>query len=183
VDKDSVQVNETYTISWGQVSGAASYDISENGSWTNVGNITYKLYSKSDTGSYIYKVRAKNSCGTGPENNTVLVRIMSKTPVAENEDNQQLPTQYTLSQNFPNPFNPETKLEFTLPKACHVRLDIYDIVGRRVRTLVDEYLVAGYKVVNWNGKDDSENEVPTGVYFYRIKAGEFTQAKKMILLK
>lgn len=182
-DKTSVRTNETYKISWGQVSGATSYYLSENSSWTDVGNITYKYYSKNDTGSYIYKVRARNGCGDGPVNNQILVKVSSSTPVAENEDNQQLPTQYTLSQNYPNPFNATTKLEFTLPKACQVRLDIYNVLGKRIRTLIDEYLSAGYKTVTWDGKDDNGNDVSTGIHFYRIKAGEFSQAKRMVLLK
>jgi hypothetical protein len=123
-----------------------------------------------------WRVRGKSICD-GPWSDPFIY-----TDVKE-ENYNEMPSQFSLNQNYPNPFNPQTKLEFTLSKGCHVRLDIYNILGKRIRTLINEHQTAGYKRVSWDGKDDNGYEVPTGVYFYRIKAGEFTQAKKMILLK
>jgi hypothetical protein len=98
-----------------------------------------------------------------------------------NED--QVPYTFELFQNYPNPFNPTTNIRFNLPRSGHVRLDIYNILGRRVRTLVNEDLPAGHKLVTWDGTNDQGKEVASGVYFYRIQARDHTEAKKMLLLK
>jgi len=90
---------------------------------------------------------------------------------------------YTLNQNYPNPFNPICRIEYALPADCQVTLSIYNILGQRVRVLVDEYQSAGHKSVKWDGRDDQGKEVTSGIYFYRIQAGDFTEAKKMLLLK
>lgn len=104
------------------------------------------------------------------------------TEVKEIEEDQ-VPYSFELFQNYPNPFNPTTNIRFSLPRSGHVRLDIYNILGRRVRTLVDEALLAGHKLVTWDGKDENGNDVSSGIYFYRLQTGNFSQARKMILLK
>lgn len=96
---------------------------------------------------------------------------------------QDLPKSFALLPNYPNPFNPETYIEYTLPADCQVTLAVYNILGQKVRTLINEHQPAGLKSVRWDGKDDSGNQVSAGVYFYSIKADNFSQAKKMILLK
>jgi hypothetical protein len=93
------------------------------------------------------------------------------------------PSEFTLYQNYPNPFNPTTKIEFTLSKSGFVTLQIYDILGRKVRTLVLEELSSGYKSVIWDGKNDDGKDVASGIYFYRLKIGDFSESKKMLLLK
>ena len=94
-----------------------------------------------------------------------------------------LPKEFELGQNYPNPFNPNSSIEFSLPKDCFVRISIYNILGQKVRTLVDEYLQAGYKRVIWDSKNDQGEEVASGVYFYGIEAEDYTQTRKMVLLK
>jgi hypothetical protein len=94
-----------------------------------------------------------------------------------------LPKSFALLPNYPNPFNPETYIEYTLPADCQVTLAVYNILGQKVKTLINEHQSAGLKSVRWDGKDDSGNQVSAGVYFYSIKADNFTQTKKMILLK
>ncbi len=89
-----------------------------------------------------------------------------------------LPTEYSLKQNYPNPFNPTTTIIYSLPEASDVRLDIYNILGQNVATLVDEYRQAGTHEVTWNA-----NGIASGVYFYRLTAGEYTDTKRMLLLK
>ncbi len=89
-----------------------------------------------------------------------------------------LPAIFALNQNYPNPFNPVTTIKYSLPDASDVSLDIYDILGRKVITLVDEYQPAGYHQAVWNA-----DQYATGMYFYKIKAGDFTKTKKMLLLK
>ena len=88
-----------------------------------------------------------------------------------------------LYQNDPNPFNPSTRIRYSLPNRAHVRLDIYDPLGRRVATLVDEVRDAGPNEAVWNGKSDSGATVASGVYFYRLSAGRRVLTKKLLLLK
>jgi len=99
-----------------------------------------------------------------------------------NED-YPLPNRYSLLQNYPNPFNPQTVIQYALPHDCEVQITIYNILGQKVRTLVNEYQEAGYKRVVWDSRNDTGEEVASGIYFYKIKAGEFTDSKKMVILK
>ena len=93
------------------------------------------------------------------------------------------PTRYVLFQNFPNPFNATTTLHYDMPQTSHVRLTIYDILGREVFQLVNEEQHYGYKKINWDGRDLNGNLVAPGVYFYQAKMGYLTKTKKMVLLK
>jgi len=94
-----------------------------------------------------------------------------------------LPLTFSLSQNYPNPFNPVTTIRYALPKDYYVELTIYNILGQRVITLVDEKQTAGYKMVRWDSSSQSGNAVVSGIYFCRLKAGDFTATRKMILLR
>ena len=96
-----------------------------------------------------------------------------------------LPKAFSLAQNSPNPFNPSTTVSYSVPegKSAQVSLNIYDIRGKLVRTLVNEVKVAGSYSVMWNGVDSRGRNVASGVYFYRIQAGNFQQTRKMVLLK
>jgi hypothetical protein len=98
-------------------------------------------------------------------------------------DKGQRPQNYSLSQNYPNPFNANTQISFALPQSGKTRLEIFNILGQRVNTLVDEYLQAGYKTVNWDGRDFSGREVPSGIYFYRLRSQDFLQTKKMLMIQ
>lgn len=95
----------------------------------------------------------------------------------------EVPKQFNLGQNYPNPFNPACEIKYDLPTDCQVTLCIYNILGQKVRVLVDEYQSAANKAVQWDGKDDQGKEVTSGIYFYRIQAGDFSQSKKMVLLR
>ncbi len=103
------------------------------------------------------------------------------TDVAEADD--LIPTGFVLGANYPNPFNPSTTIEYTLPSRSHVRVEVLDVLGRVVRTLVDEIQPAGDHALTWDGKDNSGAVAATGIYLYRVEAGDFTGARKMILLK
>jgi hypothetical protein len=94
-----------------------------------------------------------------------------------------MPKSFALKQNAPNPFNPQTRLDYDIPKATHVRLDVFNVLGQRVITLVDEYQEAGSKSVVWNGRDDVGSSVASGIYFYRLEADQFSATKKMMMLK
>lgn len=94
-----------------------------------------------------------------------------------------LPKSYALFQNYPNPFNVTTQIRYALPEDAKVRLEIFNILGQRVRVLVDEFQTAGNKQVVWDGRNDSGDQISSGVYFYRINAGKFHDVMKMSLLK
>ena len=94
-----------------------------------------------------------------------------------------LPSTFLLEQNLPNPFNATTQIRFNLPVSSHIKLEVFDILGRKVATLVNEFLEVGYKQVVWDGKNDRGKKVASGTYFYRLKAGDFIHARKMVLLK
>ena len=88
------------------------------------------------------------------------------------------PANFSLRQNYPNPFNPSTEISFSLSEASNVRLEVFNIMGRRVGTVVNRRLEAGNHTVIWDG-----NATPSGVYFYRLQAGKYVERKRMLLLK
>jgi len=89
-----------------------------------------------------------------------------------------IPDKYSLSQNYPNPFNPSTTIKFSIPRAGHVNITVFDVLGREIDKIVNEFLNAGTYSVKW----DASN-LPSGIYFYRLESGGFITTKKMILLK
>ena len=101
----------------------------------------------------------------------------------EDDPNPILPFKFELSQNYPNPFNPVTTIEYGLPERSHVRIDVYNVLGQKVRTLVDRVTPAGSYTVSWDGTNSSGSPVATGVYLYRFQAAEHVETKKMLLLK
>ena len=87
-------------------------------------------------------------------------------------------SKFSLSQNYPNPFNPSTKINFALPKDDKVEIEVYNTLGQRVEILLNQHMKAGYHEVEFNAQ-----HLSSSIYYYRIKAGEFQNVKKMILLK
>ena len=94
-----------------------------------------------------------------------------------------LPMVRALEQNYPNPFNPKTTIAFSLDRSGPVKLQVFDVKGRLVRTLVDEMRSAGPYRVDWDGKDNSGRPAAAGLYMYRLASGDVVQQKKMTLLK
>ncbi|MCU0642825.1 MAG: YCF48-related protein [bacterium] len=94
-----------------------------------------------------------------------------------------IPSKFALHQNQPNPFNPETSIGFELPVNAHVTLEIYNMLGQKIATLIDERRPAGFQKIIWNGKDDLGRQVGSGVYFYRIKSDRFEATRKLVLLR
>jgi hypothetical protein len=84
---------------------------------------------------------------------------------------------FSLGQNYPNPFNPTTTIRYDLPKSANINLKIFNTLGQEITSLVNEHKEAGYYQATWNAN------VPSGIYFYRLQAGEYVETKKMILLK
>ncbi len=94
-----------------------------------------------------------------------------------------VPGSFALHQNYPNPFNPTTTISFNLPQAGQVELAVYNLLGQQIRTLVSGDLAAGSHTVEWNGRSDNGEAVSTGIYFYRLTAGDLSETRKMMLLK
>jgi len=92
--------------------------------------------------------------------------------------NKHFPYKFALEQNYPNPFNPKTVISFSIPRAENIKLEVFNLVGQRVRVLVDDHLNAGTYALHFIAKD-----LPSGIYYYRLTAGEFQQVKKMVLVK
>jgi hypothetical protein len=90
---------------------------------------------------------------------------------------------FTLSQNYPNPFNPVTTIAFYLPHSGDIQLEIYDLMGQKIRTLAAESIIAGSHQVEWDGRDNAGKNVASGIYVYRLKGGNFIQSRKMLLLR
>lgn len=149
---------------------------------TQGNSTTGASYSYTDTpeegGTYYYKLEDINLQGESTFNDPVFVNVTSV-------DIKQyiVPAEYTLSQNYPNPFNPETSIEYGMPKAEVVSINIYDINGHLVRNLVAERKAAGNHSATWNARDNNGIRVVSGMYFYILKAGDYSQTLKMILMK
>ena len=98
-------------------------------------------------------------------------------------DNRMMPTEYAIHQNYPNPFNPVTTLRYDIPENAMINITIYDMLGRQVKTLINQTQDAGYRSVIWDATNDYGKPVSAGIYLYQIQAGEYMQTKKMVLLK
>jgi hypothetical protein len=102
----------------------------------------------------------------------------------ENKDISHIPTDFSLSQNYPNPFNPTTTIKYQLPSAGHVTLKVYDMLGREVATLVNEEKAPGNYEVTFDANHSEQcRGMASGVYFYRLQAGNFSETKKFVLMK
>jgi len=147
-----------------------------------------KIQGRLDLVAGIWNYRfVLNDGSMGAHNTKYAVRLLYKTlgwtPLFVKEVAGAVPAEYTLSQNYPNPFNPSTVIRFALPKEQHVKLDVYDMTGSLVKTILNEAVRAGNKEVTWDGTNSSGTKVASGMYMYRLQAGDFSSVKKMILLK
>lgn len=129
----------------------------------------------------IYNLRNSKSMTPIEKQKRRIEDLVINSPVdakpVENKSNS-APNYFDISQNYPNPFNPVTNIKYNLPKDIFVTIKIYDITGREIKTLINEFKTSGSHIVTFNG-----TEFASGMYFYRIQAGEFTQVKKMVLIK
>jgi hypothetical protein len=128
--------------------------------------------------------------GTGVGfNHTVGLAFSIDGPVVSvDAEDLMIPKRFSLNQNFPNPFNPETRIEFALPVTADVQLVVYNILGQQVASLINEQKLAGNHSVLWNANDSNGIKLSSGIYFYMLKASgvdgnDFQEIKKMILLK
>ena len=113
-------------------------------------------------------------------NEEVTVRLINPSDI---EEKNKTPDKFVLEQNYPNPFNPVTKIVYQIPEASNVKIKVYDLLGREIKILVNEFNNAGKYSVYWDGKDSHGMNVPSGVYFYRLESNSNILTKKMILLR
>jgi len=127
------------------------------------------------------------NCQTQPEycidGDTLTFEVPIIVQVISAELEHFTPEEFFLHQNYPNPFNPVTTLRYDLPENSHVNIIIYDMLGRRVKTLINQTQDAGYKSLIWDATNDYGKPVSAGIYLYQIQTGEYLQTKKMVLLK
>jgi hypothetical protein len=181
----SIDANE-FTANWTASAVATGYflDVALDNAFTlpvsgfigkNVGNVTsFKVTHLDPTTTYFYRVRAYNAQGESTNSNVISVSTITGVDQLEGE----IQTTFKLFQNYPNPFNPTTKIQFGIPKNVMVRLSIYNIIGQEIATLVNREMSQGLYSIEFDA-----TKLNNGIYFYNIQAGDFSQTKKMILLK
>ncbi len=111
------------------------------------------------------------------------LEVYAPTGVEKADDDAALPKRTALHENYPNPFNPETRIKFDLADAGHVKLEIYNMLGQKIRTLIDADKPAGYHAAQWDGRNDAGVKVSSGIYFYKLKTADYSKTLKMLLMK
>ena len=154
-------------------------------SWQGVGPVNI---APGDTAWFTYAVVAGDDLDNIRQNAleaAIKAYNMGWTPPVgiDDEQEEQLPTEFALYQNYPNPFNPSTTIKYALKENADVVLKIYNILGQEVRTLVNAKQTPGFKTVVWDGRDNNGLPVASGVYIYRIQANDFVRNMKMVLMK
>ena len=170
----------TLTIDYSDLQGGIdSVSVSENSSLyfgTHILDLD-PFFCNPDNGDYAI---AENSpcVGTGDNGENIGAYDVGCGPMSISDGNLTIPNKFSLYHNYPNPFNPTTTISYQLPQSAIVNLSIYNVTSQLVETLVNENINAGYYLVKWNASGFS-----SGLYFYRIKAGDFTETKKCLILK
>ena len=164
-----------------EVQRASGNQQKDNGSWQKIGFVSGSgnsnspnSYSFSDQPqggtSFSYRLKQIDNDGNYKYYDAITVTLNN-------------PKTAELMQNSPNPFNPSTAIKFYIPNNSDVSIKIYDMLGRKVATLINNQEKAGYHIVYWNGRDRYGNNASSGVYIYRLTAGNFSETKKMMLMK
>ena len=156
-------------INWNKFEGNPVVDVGPSGSWDGGEVISARVFLINS----IYKMWYG-----GYYDKFTRIGYATSNPTEVNNNLQQLPTELILKQNYPNPFNPNTTIEFTIPKKGKVRLSILNLLGEEVKVLLSETKDVGFHSIEFNA-----SSLPSGVYFYQLKAENFIQTKKMILMK
>jgi hypothetical protein len=173
------EVSHWFTIDWLGWK-LASWDMTNDGTgtWIGDGNLDGTLRLESIQLTY-----NPGSIATGTFYFDDL-RIVKKVPLSVEGTEPELPDRFALFQNYPNPFNAETIIKYEISgERQQVLLEVFDILGKKARTLVNEKQPGGFYQVNWDGKDDRGTDVASGTFIYKIDAGSFTESRRMILLR
>ena len=181
-----------YVTGWSSGTGlmidyaTVNYDPNGNELWVQryngPGNYNLARAIAVDGAGNVYVTGESEGIGTHRDYVTIKY-VQNGSDVKDETGSREKPSEFTLFQSHPNPFNQSTKIEFALAKSGFVSLSIYDVLGRRVRTLVSERLSPGYKSVLWDAKNGAGNDVASGVYFYQLRVGGFSESRKLVLLK
>ncbi len=194
----SVAVNAR--LIWNVSTGAASYRlrVSTSSSFsstvldqTGLTDTSLAMTGLRTSTTYYWQVYAANSAGNSPYSVTnrfttsrrLAAPALDSTTTTGPSVANTIPREFSLRQNYPNPFNPNTRIELALPQACQVTLEIFNVLGQKVRTLVNGQMSAGNHSVEWNSTDDRGRQVSSGIYLYRLTAGDYLETRKMVLLK
>ncbi|KAA3614816.1 MAG: T9SS C-terminal target domain-containing protein [Calditrichaeota bacterium] len=175
--------NLFWSHSWEQNVPQTQYEIyrsnSFNGPYTKIATTSTLSYSALPFPNRYYKVKAKLD-GKLSQNfsNTVLLPMLSKTSVKTEKETGVIPQEYKLYNNYPNPFNPSTKITFEIPKESDVKITIYDLNGSIVSTLVNRFFTSGKYTLTYNAEG-----LPSGTYFYKLETNYYSETKKMVLMK
>ena len=177
-------VTTTPLLDWNDVNSATSYRLQVSGvanfmttviDEISLAESNYQIPNAVLTNDvkYYWRARARNAGGWSP---WASAWCFTTQPVGINPIAGEIPVDFHLYSNYPNPFNPTTKIKFDIPKSSYVKLIVYDVLGREIKTLVNEKLNAGRYDVSWTGSD-----YPSGVYIYKLYTGDFVDLKKMVL--
>jgi PKD repeat protein len=143
----------------------------------------YMAPKSMEKGAYYWKLTAFDGYGNITECNGGYAMFSTMMRDVEMFPNSDIPKEFTLYQNHPNPFNPETRIQFALPKSAHVKLTIFNSLGQRVRELVNEERDRGVFVARWDARDENQSPVSTGIYIYQLIAGENILYRKMLFIQ
>ena len=169
----SIVIDDEGNKWFGSVYGVYKYD---GTSWT-----TYHTESGLiNDGVYSTAIDVDGNIWFGTGGGVSMLKPETSTTV---KDENEIPVEFALHQNYPNPFNPTTTIEYSLPKRSQVTLKIFNILGQRVRTLIDESKSIGEYSMQWDGMNDEGISMSSGIYFYHLQAGKFSQTRKMLLLR
>ena len=172
----AVTLNPGLDISNNQLSGIISNEICNFSiNWSPFVDDSIVSYFNNNNFCTPYPSCIENSMGTQDTSNCQVAMNINSSAF--------MPHSFSLSQNYPNPFNPTTSISYDLPKNEFVSINVFDLMGREVKTLVNKNQVAGFRSVQWNATNNLGQPVSAGVYIYTIQSGEFRQTKKMVLLK
>jgi len=188
IDLQSVQTFNEIIIDW-ETAYAKEYEvqISNDGStWNTIAHITNgtggsEKISVQSSARYvrIYGIQRATQYGYS----IFEIYIYNDDTSSAGPNNNNLPAEFSLSNNYPNPFNPSTTIEYEIPKAAHVKMEIYNSLGELINILKNDFQNPGKYTVRWDGKNSKGQILPSGIYFYKMSSNGFTLVKKMLLLK
>lgn len=178
------------TFMWNTSRGATSYllQVSIDSTFattmvdqSGITETSHNIIPLENNTRYYWWVRARNSAGTSDWSS--VWSFTTGITVGVDESISAIPQEYAVYQNYPNPFNPSTMIRYEIPNGGHVMVKVYNSVGQEVRTLVNEAQQAGAYQITWDGRNEQGQTLPSGIYFYQLKAGSFAQTRKLLLLR
>lgn len=150
----------------------------------DLNSVSYQMNDLMPNTTYYWRVRSKDNDGNFSSfSKTEVFGVGNLTDVDGENGSGKIPTTYNMEQNYPNPFNPTTTIKYAIPEISFVNIKIYDMLGREVKTLISSQQKAGSYEIRWNGENNYGSKVASGTYIYRVTAGDYSKALKLMLLK